>query len=362
MIIKAGQRIPADIRIIECSSDFAVDQSCLTGESEPCSKSTEIIQDEIPLEAKNLLFYGTYCVKGSCKGIVYGVGDETFMGRVAHLAIGYDSYEVDPAIRKVKSCKGVMSCFICIVSVVCFILGLVLDDDMIISILWFCLVVVIIIGVYSLVGYFWNARFQLIKALVNDGKLRIKSEECLQTLPMVDVLCTKAENVLLDWNGNVIDGLSELMDDTKKLNVKMMIFCGNQNEKNMISKVIGIDNVKVIDDAKVDIDWDTFVESDEFRDVFNGYEVVIVHSDEMKGYKRLLAVHGMQMFGHIVGYIGSEVDDAPPLKKSDIGISFNDERCSTDIAKEAADIICLSSSLESVITSIKISKGISSNQ
>src|SRR5574344_203114 len=47
--------------------------------------------------------------------------------------------------------------------------------------------------------------------------------------------------------------------------------------------------------------------------------------------------------GHVVGYMGDGVNDAPSLKQADIGISVN---TATDIAKEASDIILLEKSLD----------------
>ncbi len=46
--------------------------------------------------------------------------------------------------------------------------------------------------------------------------------------------------------------------------------------------------------------------------------------------------------GHIVGYLGDGINDAPSLKTSDVGISVNN---AVDIAKESADIILLKKSL-----------------
>lgn len=46
--------------------------------------------------------------------------------------------------------------------------------------------------------------------------------------------------------------------------------------------------------------------------------------------------------GHIVGYLGDGINDAPALKASDVGISVNN---AVDIAKESADIILLKKSL-----------------
>jgi len=60
--VKFGDRIPADIRIIE-GRGFKVDNSSLTGESEPQSRSTEFTNDN-PLETKNLAFFSTNAVEG----------------------------------------------------------------------------------------------------------------------------------------------------------------------------------------------------------------------------------------------------------------------------------------------------------
>lgn len=64
--VKFGDRIPADIRIIE-SRGFKVDNSSLTGESEPQSRSPEFTHEN-PLETKNLAFFSTNAVEGTAKG------------------------------------------------------------------------------------------------------------------------------------------------------------------------------------------------------------------------------------------------------------------------------------------------------
>ncbi|KAI9562820.1 alpha subunit of putative +/K+ ATPase [Daphnia sinensis] len=87
--VKFGDRIPADIRIIE-ARQFKVDNSSLTGESEPQSRGPEFT-NENPLETKNLAFFSTNAVEGTAKGIVIGIGDNTVMGRIAGLASGLSS-------------------------------------------------------------------------------------------------------------------------------------------------------------------------------------------------------------------------------------------------------------------------------
>merc|ERR1711937_598300 len=89
--IKFGDRVPADLRVIEARG-FKVDNSSLTGESEPQSRSPDFT-NENPLETKNLAFFSTNAVEGTCVGVVVHIGDNTVMGRIAGLASGLEGGE-----------------------------------------------------------------------------------------------------------------------------------------------------------------------------------------------------------------------------------------------------------------------------
>merc|ERR1711962_263528 len=87
--VKFGDRVPADLRVLEARG-FKVDNSSLTGESEPQARTPEFTHNN-PLETKNLAFFSTNAVEGTCKGIVVQIGDNTVMGRIANLASGLGS-------------------------------------------------------------------------------------------------------------------------------------------------------------------------------------------------------------------------------------------------------------------------------
>ncbi|XP_014863949.1 PREDICTED: sodium/potassium-transporting ATPase subunit alpha-2-like isoform X2 [Poecilia mexicana] len=82
--VKGGDRVPADLRVIS-SSGCKVDNSSLTGESEPQTRSPELTHEN-PLETRNICFFSTNCVEGNARGIVIATGDRTVMGRIATLA------------------------------------------------------------------------------------------------------------------------------------------------------------------------------------------------------------------------------------------------------------------------------------
>nr|KAF6396184.1 ATPase Na+/K+ transporting subunit alpha 4 [Rousettus aegyptiacus] len=84
--VKGGDRIPADIRLISAQG-CKVDNSSLTGESEPQTRSPDFTHEN-PLETRNICFFSTNCVEGTARGIVIATGDSTIMGRIAILTSG----------------------------------------------------------------------------------------------------------------------------------------------------------------------------------------------------------------------------------------------------------------------------------
>ena len=61
-------------------------------------------------------------------------------------------------------------------------------------------------------------------------------------------------------------------------------------------------------------------------------------------------VKALKKNGHVVGYMGDGVNDAPSLHASDVGISVN---TGCDIAKEASDIILLEQSLDVIYNGVR---------
>lgn len=82
--IKSGNKLPADVRFIEVSSDSKFDRSVLTGESLPINGSIECT-DANYLETKNIGLQGTHMVSGSGLAVVVATGDRTVFGRIAKL-------------------------------------------------------------------------------------------------------------------------------------------------------------------------------------------------------------------------------------------------------------------------------------
>jgi len=113
VMVKGGDRIPADLRIIEASG-MKVDNSSLTGESEPQTRNADF-SHENPLETRNIAFFSTNCNEGSAKGVVILCGDNTVMGRIATLASGLETGDT-PIAKEIEH-------FIHIITAVAVFLG-----------------------------------------------------------------------------------------------------------------------------------------------------------------------------------------------------------------------------------------------
>ncbi|ORY10679.1 hypothetical protein BCR34DRAFT_625171 [Clohesyomyces aquaticus] len=85
IVIKQGNKLPADCRFVEVSGDAMFDRAILTGESEPVVAGVESSEDNY-LETNNIGLQGTHRISGSCLGIVVATGDNTVFGRIATLA------------------------------------------------------------------------------------------------------------------------------------------------------------------------------------------------------------------------------------------------------------------------------------
>ena len=94
--LASGDMIPGDVRFIE-TKDLFIDQSQLTGESNPVEKFTTSDKNVGVTDLANIGFMGSNIVSGSAKAIILLTGGDTYFGSMAK---SLNSYEEKSAFER----------------------------------------------------------------------------------------------------------------------------------------------------------------------------------------------------------------------------------------------------------------------
>lgn len=130
VLLRAGQRVPADLRLID-TSEFRVDEAPLTGESIPSLKMVEPIPDPyIPIaDRENMAYLGTTAIAGKAMAVAVATGVSTELGRVSE-----EVRTVEPVRTPLKSRFEQLTRYIIYVvagfGLVGLAIGIILGEDL----------------------------------------------------------------------------------------------------------------------------------------------------------------------------------------------------------------------------------------
>ena len=114
--LEAGNYVPADCRIIE-GFNLKIEESSLTGETEPVEKNEEqILEEKIPLgDMKNMGFMASIVVSGHGKAIVTDTGMNTKIGKIANMINEEEAPEtpIQKKLSEVGKTLGIVCLIIC---------------------------------------------------------------------------------------------------------------------------------------------------------------------------------------------------------------------------------------------------------
>ena len=125
--VKSGDRIPADIRLIE-SHGLRVDQAALTGESLPVGKLPAPLEDKTDLADRHCMIYsGSMVTNGQGLGVVAMTGSNTELGRISGML---EQVEVltTPLLKRINRFAQWLTVIILVMAGLVVTLGALLHD------------------------------------------------------------------------------------------------------------------------------------------------------------------------------------------------------------------------------------------
>ncbi|KAL0590928.1 Sodium/potassium-transporting ATPase subunit alpha-4 [Plecturocebus cupreus] len=189
--IKGRDRIPTDLRLISARG-CKVDNSSLTGESEPQSRSADFTHEN-PLETRNICFFSTNCVEGTTRGIVIATGDSTVMGRIASLTSGLEVGQT-PIAAEIEHFIRLITAVAVFLGVTFFVLSLLLGYGWLEAIIF--LIGIIVANVPEGLLASVTVCLTLTAKRMARKNCLVKNLEAVETLGSTSIICSDKTGTL----------------------------------------------------------------------------------------------------------------------------------------------------------------------
>lgn len=127
VVLRAGDRIPADMRLIE-AHNLRVEEAILTGESTVVDKHTQALNGDLPLgDRTNMLFSGTTVSAGGGVGVVVATGQATELGRINQMMADVETNRTPLLVQMDKLGKAIFVIILAMMAVL-FVFSVLLRD------------------------------------------------------------------------------------------------------------------------------------------------------------------------------------------------------------------------------------------
>lgn len=233
IILEAGDKIPADARIVE--SYFAkCDESILTGESMSVDKTEETITKKALIaERIDMVYSGTILVAGKIEAVVTDTGMNTELGKIASTL---DSKEepITPLQVKVNKISTFISCVAAILVAFVLCYGLIMDYTLL-NVVMLC-ISMIVASVPECLPIAITATLSIGVSQMAKKKSIVRNLAAIETLGATEVICTDKTGTLTTnqmeilkvyTNGNLIP-----IEDIKNYQtfINIMLCCNNSTK------------------------------------------------------------------------------------------------------------------------------------
>jgi Ca2+-transporting ATPase len=200
--VEAGDRIPADIRIIE-SFDLRTNDFSLTGESTPQGKGTDPIEQASVIgDRDNMAYTGTTAASGTATGVVVATGMATEMGKIANMTQETTETE-SPLEKELGALARWLTTIVAIIGTVLFVVAMWQGFDLLTSMIY-ALGIAVALVPQALPAQVTVAMSATSKRLA-ERRAVVKSLPAVETLGSTSVICTDKTGTLTKNEMTVTD-------------------------------------------------------------------------------------------------------------------------------------------------------------
>ncbi len=193
VILEAGDKIPADARIIEVSN-LKVNEAALTGESVATDKQSRALHEKVSIaDQKNIVHMGTTVTYGRATAVVVATGMSTEMGRIARSLAGVKR-EKTPLQRNISQISRYLAVIFVCVAALLVIVGAIRGLE------WLEIFLVAVAAAVSAIPEGLPAIVTIVLALGMRAMARrkaiIRKLVAVETLGAATVICTDKTGTL----------------------------------------------------------------------------------------------------------------------------------------------------------------------
>lgn len=259
IILEAGDKVPADARIIE--NHFAkCDEAILTGESLNVEKTDEVLTGNLAIsERKNMIYSGTSVTVGKIEAIVVDIGMDTELGKIA-ASLDTKIEPITPLqikIKKISTFISFIAAFL-VAFVMCY--GLIMDYTLL-NVFMLC-ISMIVASVPECLPIAITATLSIGVSEMAKKKSIVRNLAAIETLGATQIICTdktgtlttnKMEVIKIFTNNEYIN-LNSIVDNQELINI--MAFCNNTllDNDTLIGDSVEIALTEFLNKKKIKID------------------------------------------------------------------------------------------------------------
>ncbi|MES1914152.1 MAG: hypothetical protein MHM6MM_006268 [Cercozoa sp. M6MM] len=224
VFMAAGEKIPADLRILSSSADLSVDNSALTGESKAQKRAAKSSDSRDPedlsvrpdmltlaaaLESRCVLYFGALILRGNATALVVGTGTRTVMGRIAQFA-DETATEITPLAVELNTFIRHITFLAVVTGVIFLIVGFLVGNSFIDNIIFLIGIIIAFVpeGLLATVTVCLTLTAQRLAR----QNVLVKNLEAVETLGSTSVICSDKTGTLTTGTMTVRDAMYDTHD------------------------------------------------------------------------------------------------------------------------------------------------------